>query len=404
MPELEVQRFLKNKTFGDLQREWGVYARVNNSCYKFSLNYNALEFTPGHYGTEQCRGTVLAVPFGHGPIPCANSRPDPTFCPGETIVLAYPFDKFYNSHELHASINWNDTDLVVEDKMDGTLCIMYWDGSSRRWCVATRSVPDADLPIDGSPALTFRKLFELAIQEQFTQPFDTWSQRFSKSFTWCFELTSPQNRVFVDYKSPRVTLLGVRDNLSFAELDPDRVVWEMGIGIPRPRRWSLRTPEEIKEFVATMPPEKCEGAVAVDSTFKRVKVKNPQWVTANATKTVLSTSPRNLMRYVLSGMSDDITSMMPQNIQDDLTRIQKGVKRVTDSIDAKYAEYRVESGNDRKLFAQIVKAHHAWSTPFFKMFEGKFVTSLEFIADVVKNDKLGEPLVDTLLALVNEEP
>lgn len=402
--QIDVQLFLETHTFGELQSQWGVYARVSKDGKKFSLNYDQLEYTPGHRGAEQCRGAVLALELAHGnaSIPHVDGKPDTSFCPGKTVVFAYPFDKFYNSHEQYAAqIDWADSKLRVEDKMDGTLCILYWDATQKEWHVATRSVPEADLPIDGNVNLTFRLLFERAVQEQFGVSFARWVARLPKSYTWCFELTSPYNRVFVDYKRSAVTLLGIRDNFTLLERDPDEVIKELNLDVPRPNRWSFKTLDEIALFVNNMPPEKCEGAVVIDGTFRRVKIKNSQWVVANATKSTLSSSPRNLVRYILQGTSDDITAMMPTETQNDITRFKTKINQFFSEIDKTFAEIYSKT-SDRKTFAMLVSAQRLWKAPFFKLYEGKISSSREFVDNMIKANLLGEPTIDIMLGYIND--
>jgi hypothetical protein len=142
---LYVQEYLRTHTFGELASEWGVIARLDAKKKKFSLNYDMILWTPGHEGAEQCRGVVLSPSniLELREIPTSvGLKPDPEFCPGETTLLAYPMDKFYNLEEIHASkIDWNDKALKVYEKLDGTLAIVYFDNFKNEWHVATRSVP-----------------------------------------------------------------------------------------------------------------------------------------------------------------------------------------------------------------------------------------------------------------------
>ena len=45
-------------------------------------------------------------------------------------------------------IDWSDPGLRVYEKIDGTCIILYWDADANQWHAGTRSVPEADLPIN----------------------------------------------------------------------------------------------------------------------------------------------------------------------------------------------------------------------------------------------------------------
>ena len=72
--------------------------------------------------------------------------------------------------------------------------------------------------------MTFRKLFEKALQETLFSnnvigndvvpelAFEVWSGTLNPSLTYMFELTTPLNRVVVNYPNYRLHLLGIRQN------------------------------------------------------------------------------------------------------------------------------------------------------------------------------------------------
>jgi hypothetical protein len=401
MNRLAVQEFLETKSLGDLEKEWGICARVSKDGHKMSLNYDMLAWTPGHKPTEQCRGLVVALKdarFGRK-IPNVNGKPDPSFVPGETFVLAYPMDKFYNSEEGHAAkIDWNDPTIRVYDKLDGTLAILYWDDILTSWCVATRSVPDADLPIDGYMDMTFTKLFHEGVLKTTKRSFADWTRALPKCYTYCFELTSPRNRIMVEYKEAGITLLAVRNNFGFREesLDFARNAVSELQQVPVPKTWSLGSYEAVKEFVNSLSPIECEGAVVMDSEFRRIKIKSAKWLVANATKTTIGASPRNLVRYVLQGVDDDVRSLLPSDIQTKLDSVRSQIHHLFTQCDSNFAEWK-GSSETRKHFAEMVNLHEGWQGPYFKLYEAKFKTTWEFVQSLLKSDKLSDSFIDGIL-------
>lgn len=407
--KLPVQTYLETNSFQQLETEWGICARVSLGGHKFSLNYDQRFAKLGNLIVEQCRGLVLGLELGHGgaKVPTVgNGKPDPNFCPGKTVVYAYPMDKFYNSEEHHAAkIDWHDRNLLVEDKLDGTLCILYWDAVLSQWCVATRSVPDADVPIDGVPEHTFTTFFKVGLRQTTGMTFADFTAQLSKAFTYCFELTGPLNRIMVEYKEPGVTLLAIRDNHDHREQKraPMMKVLPVLAKVPRPKTWALGSYEEIRAFVNDMSPTECEGAVVMDKDFNRIKIKSMKWLVANATKTTISASPRNLVKYILQGIDDDVQTMLPAGVQEQLEDMRHQIHQLFTATDALFLQWQAIA-TSRKHFAELVSLHTGWSGPYFKLYEGKFKTTWEFVQSLLKSDKLSDAFIDGILKHVKVRP
>lgn len=401
MKRLEVQRFLETKSLKELEDEWGVCARVSTHGHKVSLNYDMVLWTPGHVPSEQCRGLVLSLSNGKK-FPVVNGKVDSSFVPGPTDILAYPMDKFYNIEEGHAAkIDWSDPGLRVYDKLDGTLCIVYWDPSLHQWCVATRSVPDADLPIDGFADMTFSGLFKEGVQNTTGKPVEKLFERLSKGNTYCFELTSPRNRILVEYEKAGVTLLSVRrQDLAEVTFETAHRLEPVLKEIPTPKTWNVNTVESIREYVNSLSPTECEGAVVVTGDLRRIKIKSAKWVIANATKTTIGASPRNLVKFVLQGVGDDIKAVLPQEISGRIDSTKERVVRLFHECDENFRSWRSLS-TSRKHFAEMVSLHQGWQGPYFRLYDahckGKSLTTWEYVQSLLKVDKLTDTFIDGLL-------
>ena len=134
-----------------------------------SLNYDQIEAKETDPLAQECRGLVLSCEDGHSLLSQAvevNGKLSyDHISPGKTRILAYPMKRFFNHGQGSAAdINWADPNLAVLEKLDGTLCIVYFDPFTNKWCVATRSVSEADLLMDNG-IFTFRTLFEKAVEE-----------------------------------------------------------------------------------------------------------------------------------------------------------------------------------------------------------------------------------------------
>lgn len=406
MKVLAVQKFLETRTFGELYAEHGVNARVSSGGHKLSLNYDMIAWKPGDPLAEECRGLIVSVDSGVKIPVDKNNKPDADFCPGATTVQAFPLAKFYNSEEGHAAkVDWSDPKLTVFDKLDGTLIILYWDSVTEKWCSATRSVPDADLPIDGFADFTFSTLFKLGVKETLGIGFDEWTQDLIPSLTYCFELTSPRNRIMVEYPKTGITLIAARDKVTFQEIDINFVKDALAAmkNVPLPKTWNLSSYDEVREFVNSLSPTECEGGVVMDSHFRRQKIKSMKWIVANATKTSIGASPRNLVKYILRGIDDDVKSMLPEDLCSTIDEMKTQIFALFQKCDAEYAVWRQET-ETRKHFAEKVNLYSGWQGPFFKLYEGKVDSTWDFVQSLLKSDKLSDAFIDGILKHVKVRP
>lgn len=408
---LLVQEYLETHSFEDLIREHGVYASFSKSGHKWSLNYDQIEAKESDPLAQECRGLVLAredgQPIAGGGstigIKTSDGRIDRNYvCPGKTTILAYPMKRFFNHGQGSAAeINWHDPSLAVLEKLDGTLTIVYWDQFTNQWCVATRSVPEADLIMDNG-LFTFRTLFEKALFDTTGGlPFDQFAALLDKNYTYCFELTTPYNRIVVYYPECRITLLAARKMSSLKEVDPREVKIDI---IPVVQAHTYNSIDELINWVSSLNPMEHEGVVVRDGDFNRIKVKNAAYVAYNKVRDALATSPRNMVELILSEKDDDVIPMLPEEIVKNLQEIKRGIQIVLKQHDEAYQMAKAEADKilpgDKKTFAILVtKDKTLWTAPFFQMFDGKASNMKDFIAKNRKEGTWGNGFLDKLLEL-----
>lgn len=411
---LLVQKFLENKTFGDLVKEHGVYASFSKSGHKFSLNYDQIEAKENDPLAQECRGLVLSCEDGAALNPqSVNGKWNyDHICPGKTRILAFPMKRFFNHGQgSAATIDWSDPKLAVLEKLDGTLCIVYWDSFFFKWCVATRSVPEADLLMDNG-LFTFRTLFEKALQDTAGISFSEYTGKLDKEITYCFELTTPYNRIVVNYPNNGITLLAAREVLyerdqyggkfiSAEELDISTVD---SFGVPKVQAHTHTSIDELVNWVSSLNPMEHEGVVVRDGNFNRIKVKNAAYVAYNKVRDCLATSERNCVELILSEKDDDVIPMLPEEIVKNLQKLKVGVQVVIKQHDEAYQLAKAEADRilpgDKKTFAILVtKNKELWTAPFFQMFEGKSSNMKDFIAKNRKDGTWGNSFLDKMLEL-----
>lgn len=391
---LLVQEYLKNKSFGELAKEHGVYASFAKSGHKWSLNYDQIEARESDPLAQECRGLILAADDGRdfsSQAKIVNDRLNyDDVCPGETTALAYPMKRFFNFGQgACAPIDWNDPKLSIMEKLDGTLIIVYFDKFKNDWCVATRAVPEADLIMDNGK-YTFRTLFEKAVKETYYQDFKSLASSLEKDYTYCFELTTPYNRVVVDYKQNKITLLAVRHTQLHLEEDIKSHLISIGgeslaTDIPIVRTFSFKDINGVIDWVSNQNPLEYEGVVVRDANFNRIKVKNAAYVAFSKARDVLGTSDRNCLELILAEKDDDVIPALPQEIVDNLLKIKEGYRVWLDEQQKLYNQIFNEATailpKDKKTFAITLQKYKvSYPGAFFTIFDGKAGSVKEYVA------------------------
>lgn len=349
---LHVQTYLRSgKSLEDLKNDHGINYHVQNG--KISLSYNQILVRDADELSQQCRGLILR---------------DQTF-----DVVAVPMFRFFNIEQttIAAEIDWNTAS--IEEKLDGTLVIVYYDHVANRWFTATRSRPEADVPIDAY-SFTFSNLFEMALQKLTKvseMDLQVFMKSMNKNLTYCFELCTPLNRIVCAYGDFFVHLLAVRDNSSFQELDPK--AFADRLGIPQPKTYSFSGLEDLLTIIRKWNPEEHEGVVVKDALFRRVKIKSPAYVAFNHIRDRLSTSIRGCVEIIILGKDDDVLHILPEFIVQRITKIKAALKTFLAKTQADYDA--IKHLEDKKEFA-LAATKCAWPSALFALHQKK-VSSLD---------------------------
>jgi hypothetical protein len=402
-----VIEYLKSHSFEQLELEHGICARPSSNFRKFSINYDMILVKNGDPISNECRGLVIKPTDK-----IFNVENWSTQIVGDCDVLAWPLNRFYNYGDINCSpVNWSDDNLKVYEKLDGTMCILYWDKDCTKWCVATRSVPEADLPIRKDHLeigdMTFDGLFWKSIMDHRSRNGNTfftlreWKTiHLSKNLTYVFELTSPYNRIVVKYDVCNVTLLAVRDTHTGVELNINNLPKHINLDVPKV--WSLNNVSSLVELVNSSDPAKLEGAVVCDSNFNRIKVKNKAWVLSSRAKDLLTVSRRSALEAILQGSIDDVLPLLEKDIADKLIEIQKAAREYFIKLDANFLEWKKLSNGSRKTFAEKVIASGDWSAPHFNVLDGKAISIPAWVEAQAKAEKLSPSTLDLILIKIGQ--
>ncbi len=388
---LLVQQYLLEHSFDDLAKNHGVYASFSKSGHKFSMNYSQIESKDSDLLSQECRGLILSLENGNiidGTLTDKGINRD-NVIPGKTRVIAYPMRRFFNYGQgACANINWNDENLKIQDKMDGTLIILYYDPFINEWCCGTRSVPDADLLMDNG-IYTFRLLFEKALYDTCGLSFENYTSNLDKEITYCFELTTPYNRIVVNYPSNKVTIIAARQIIysstmigginneifwSCQELDTNKI---KTYGVPVVRTHPYASADDLIKLVDTFDPLENEGIVVCDSNFNRIKIKNINYVLYSKSRDTLC-NDRAFLSLILNEKEDDFMEFLPEEFKNRVLLLKDKLKLFKFNLMDRYENIKANS-NSKKEFALAVQKEKLWGAPLFAMYDKKCNNFNEFI-------------------------
>lgn len=438
-----VLTYLRDHSLAELFAEHGVRVSLASgpSSYKASFNYDQIAARNDDPIAAQCRGLVLATIDG---TPFPQSGP----C-GDLIVLARPMDRFFNlGHGPGGSADVRDEDLAhpdarVYEKLDGTLCIVYFDmfrqvspGNTLGcvqiapvyggWCVATRSVPDADRVIDGFGDHTFRSLFEQALEDN-GRTFAELTSQLSPRYTYCFELTSPRaGSGVVSQDRNHTWLLAVRHTATGRELCPseldgirsavaDESAPPTAQGFNIAPHHALGSLSALRELVEARSPRDAEGVVVrlaerlPCGRYQRVKVKSLAYTAAHALSGDAASSPRNLLRIILTDKWDDVRVTVKPHLREHGDALASGLAVWLARIDAEFKRIMQETaapedGKARKAFALAVQAAKLPIAPMMAIWTAQVDTARAWVDAARREDgEWGDAFLDNLAAWISAE-
>jgi hypothetical protein len=391
MKTLLVQDYLRSgKTFDDLATEHGVYAKVTNG--KIALSYDMIEAKQTNLLACECRGLVLE---------------ENTY-----NIAAFPFKRFFNNSEenlIPKEFDWSSARMC--EKKDGTLGIVY--NYKNKWYIGTRSRCEADVPLEDGHT-TFAILFDMAIKDMWcknqiafinsqslSKNIETFMNCFgekAKDYTFCFEITSPYNRIVCKYDDIKLTLLMVRNNITFLEENPKDWLNDQTdtYGLKVPEEYDFNDTAHMLEIVNSWKPEDHEGVVLVDKNFNRIKVKNIAYCLFNKMRDSLSTSVKGCVEAILLGKDDDLIGMMPAMISDRLTRLKPVIQQVLHQVHLEYEEIKhVENMKEFAGYAEL----KLWPAALYALKRNKVSDLHTFAVGKMVDGKISSSALETMISL-----
>lgn len=285
---LAVQEYLKNKSIDDLANEYNIdIKRYPDSVV---LNYRRF-LLPGMSNdcalVRECRGLQLGL--------------------NTWDVYPRAFNRFFNYGEL-AGQDFDFSSAEVYDKIDGSLCILYWHPTSQQWELRTRGTAFAE-NVAHDDKTSFRDLALRALALEELQ-----SISLNRGYSWVFELVSPLNRVITYYPEPRLYLLAAFNNKTGEELEYGTALSDClanNIRFAEVKRYAFSGINALLDMARKLPKDQ-EGYVLRDSANRRLKVKNPAYVFMAKAYGNVHLDPTRLLDIAASGEMEEFIAYFPE--------------------------------------------------------------------------------------------
>ena len=335
---LQVQDFLKNKTFDDLTEELGIKVNKHETLPLAILNYDQIESPKTHPIVRECRGLVL------------NSETH--------AVVAKSFNRFFNWGEVQDEMPLFDfSDFLVQSKEDGSLVLIYYfDG---QWRSNTRGSFAEDI-------MQFQKFTwtEGILQALGIESFDDF--HLAKEFTYICEFCSPWNKIVRTYKEPVMYLLTAFDNRTLEEVTVAQCDgFARAANMQRPELFTFKTIEEIQAHLQHLEETDptFEGVVIRDCNNHRWKIKSPTYLGLHRLRGNDDNiwNPKHLLPFVLSGEEDELLTYFPECSERFYEVKCRVLEQYSELVELWADNWMIE---DQKDFALAVKDHKFASVLF----------------------------------------
>lgn len=268
--------------------------------------------------------------------------------------VARPFGKFFNYSE-HEGLFGRDAirklleqPHYIQEKMDGSLGIIYW--WKGRWSVATRGSFTSDQALRGAEIL-----------KRYNLPADT--KRTLSSLTILVEVIYPENKIIVPYgDEEKLVLLAIRHNQRGKYLKHGWLnLVASETGFPLAKRHDITIAHAVEQ--QSKIPYTNEGWVVVFEDGTRLKIKGDDYMRIAKFKANLS--PLAVWDALLLDKYQDMAIACPEEIRDELEAIHQRLhgdfNRLLDRVFAvsDFIDWR----KDRKTIALDIQSKQEWMRP-----------------------------------------
>ncbi len=281
-----IQKFIRENGLNSLKEDpYFIEVKEYPEEGLVILNYNQLDSKKYNPIVNECRGLILDTK-------------------NDYKIVAKSFNRFYNYGECPDSKKYNFNDCIVQEKIDGSLCTVYFHNN--KWNVATRKMANAE----GMNFFnnSFKETFEKALSLKKFEDFD-------KGFNFIFELVSPETRVVTPYSNFEVYLLAIiYHGLEYHTYENlNKIAKELNV--KRPKLFKVSSFDDIKKMIKELPALE-EGYVCLwekGNSFYRLKIKNPSYLAISHLRENGKISEKCVILLVTSGDEEEYLNYFPED-------------------------------------------------------------------------------------------
>jgi len=363
--ELAIQKFIREHGLEAAVEKWSL--RVNeDDTGLVQINYHMINSPNNVQECNECRGLIL------------DSK-------NNWNSVAFPFYRFFNEHEGPAEqLNLNVAKL--QEKVDGSLIILYFHPHKNKWQAATRGSVLASGNVGNNENKTFNDLFNEAWAKYPN------AQRYiedKQHIVFVFELIGPENRVLTLYNECDLRLLTARNMETLCEASEETLndISENMV-IARPKEYEFNTREDIQAILENFNPTD-EGFVLTQYALnegeynnKRVKIKNPRYLALSHLLGAGDEDLLNSKRLVIlirTGEVDEVLSYFPE-YESQITEMKRRLDSLTSKIEEDYKRLQ-HLKEDKKAFAMEAKKT-LWPHALFAFNNGKVESVYEYVINM----------------------
>lgn len=257
-----ILKYVKYIGGGDIQcltDNLGITVKEYDNYYV--LNYSQCDSPKTHPVVMECRGIILRK--------------------SDLQVVCRPFSRFFNYGEHGCPEDIDFSKCIVREKIDGSLCKLWWDDIEGVWQIATRGTAYAESEVF-SWGITFRELF-LRAAGKTEDEFQQWAKiHLYEGMTYLFELACRENRVVTPYEKDTLVLLAMRSNTNDGHTNGYAYpyhgdYWLQEINARYCVEYPLSSIDKINNAVTNLGGLK-EGFVVYQNYIPVCKIKSPLYV------------------------------------------------------------------------------------------------------------------------------
>lgn len=315
--------------YEELRRDpYNLKIKQENDLYLFK--YNQYDSDLSLPLVQEARGQIL----------CKTKE-------GKFETWCHSFDKFFNYGEPNAATLNND--ITVYEKIDGTLCNLWFNHSTDSWQWSTNgNINAADMILaDGKTTLLNEILSVFITSEYFMRYY------LPTNYTYMFELVTPLNPLTIYYPETKLYYLSSRnldDNLE------DDYNWFELVGIAAsPKSFPLASLDYNK--LRQLAQEQDEGIVVRDSDYNRVKIKSDEFLRKFYFNTIENQyiSDEKIIQIILDNELDEILSYRPE-LQIRIDEVSKSMYNLILIFSWEYSKYKdARESKSRKEYVEYVR-------------------------------------------------